>query len=133
MKITASQFEALFFTSTPLIDVRAPIEFNAGSIPGAVNLPLLTNEERHKVGLTYKQNGQEAAIELGHQLVNGSVKESRVRAWCEELEKHPQAIIYCFRGGLRSQLVQSWLREQGRASHSRRGLQGSSPIFNGSF
>jgi tRNA 2-selenouridine synthase len=91
------------------IDVRAPVEFGAGAVPGAVNLPLLTDEERHQIGIVYKQSGQAAAVELGHRLVGGVVKEARVQAW---LQAAP-AVIYCFRGGLRSQITQSWLLEQG--------------------
>ena len=36
-------------SNTPLIDVRAPVEFAQGSLPGAVNLPLMVDEERHQV------------------------------------------------------------------------------------
>ena len=45
----------------PFIDLRAPGEFAAGAVPGAVNLPLLTDEERHRIGLTYRHEGQAAA------------------------------------------------------------------------
>ncbi|EPC02910.1 tRNA 2-selenouridine synthase [Litchfieldella anticariensis FP35 = DSM 16096] len=96
-----------------LIDVRAPVEFAQGALPGAVNLPLMDDEERHLVGLTYKQAGQDAAIELGQRLVAGGIKAGRVAAWQRVLAKHPDAIIYCFRGGLRSQLAQQWLAEAG--------------------
>lgn len=111
--IAATQFEDLFLNSARWIDVRAPVEFEDGAIPGAVNMPLMTNEERHEVGLIYKRSGQAAAIELGHRLVNGVVRYTRIAAWTSELKRHPQAVIYCFRGGLRSQTVQSWLRESG--------------------
>lgn len=107
------QLEALFLNSPHWIDVRAPIEFEGGAIPGAVNLPLLTNEERHEIGLTYKHSGQANAIVLGHKLVGGAIREARTELWLSELKKYPQAMIYCFRGGLRSQTVQSWLHESG--------------------
>jgi tRNA 2-selenouridine synthase len=100
--------------ATPLLDVRSPIEFADGSAPGAVNLPLLSNDERHQVGLTYKTRGQEAAIELGHRLVSVDLRESRVQAWLDYLNAHPSAVIYCARGGLRSQTVQSWLADKNR-------------------
>ena len=35
----------------PLIDVRAPVEFAQGALPGAVNLPLMIDDERHQVGI----------------------------------------------------------------------------------
>lgn len=97
----------------PLIDVRAPVEFAQGALPGAVNLPLMVDDERHQVGIVYKQQGQAAAIALGERLVSGEVKQARVAAWQAYLAEHPDALIYCFRGGLRSQIAQQWLEESG--------------------
>lgn len=99
--------------ATPLIDVRAPVEFDQGSLPGAVNLPLMVDEERHQVGIAYKEQGQAAAIALGEQLVSGTVKQARIEAWRGYLERYPNAVIYCFRGGLRSQITQRWLAQAG--------------------
>lgn len=111
--IQPSQFEALFRQNTHWIDVRSPIEFQDGAVPGAINLPLLSDSERHEIGIIYKVKGQQAAIELGHQLVTGPVKDARLQAWAEESRQNPQSIIYCFRGGLRSQITQLWLKEIG--------------------
>ena len=97
----------------PLIDVRAPVEFALGHLPGAVNLPLLTDEERAAVGTTFKNKGQEVAVALGHHLVSGDVKENRVRKWLAYIEQNPSAVFYCFRGGLRSQITREWIRERG--------------------
>ncbi len=107
-------FEDLFLLKMPLIDVRSPNEFSLGSIPGAINLPLLTDDERHQIGLKYKLQGQDAAVALGHELVSGSVKQARLEAWLRQLDPRPSSVIYCFRGGLRSQIVQAWLKESGR-------------------
>ncbi|MBB3192104.1 tRNA 2-selenouridine(34) synthase MnmH [Halomonas cerina] len=96
-----------------LIDVRAPVEFAQGSLPGAVNLPLMDDAERHQVGIAYKQQGQAAAIALGERLVSGGLKAARVAAWRRLVEAHPDALIFCFRGGLRSRLAQQWLCETG--------------------
>ncbi len=96
-----------------LIDVRAPVEFAQGALPGAINLPLMDDEERHRVGIEYKQRGQQAAIELGQRLVSGGTRAARVDAWLRALEAHPDAIVYCFRGGLRSQIAQQWIGEAG--------------------
>lgn len=104
---------SLISEERPLIDVRAPVEFNQGALPGAVNLPLMNNEERHQVGLAYKKHGQAAAIELGERLVGGEVKQARIAAWQAHLAEYPDALIYCFRGGLRSQIAQQWLEEAG--------------------
>ncbi|WP_447554051.1 tRNA 2-selenouridine(34) synthase MnmH [Vreelandella sp. EE22] len=99
--------------ATPLMDVRAPVEFAQGSLPGAVNLPLMVDEERHQVGIAYKEHGQAAAIALGERLVGGELKEARIAAWRAYLDQHPEAALYCFRGGLRSQIAQQWLHEAG--------------------
>lgn len=96
-----------------LIDVRAPVEYAQGALPGAINLPLMDDEERHRVGIAYKQRGQQAAIELGNRLVAGGIRQARVAAWRALLERHPDALIYCFRGGLRSETAQRWLAEAG--------------------
>ncbi len=112
--IEPTEFQTLLLKQTAFIDVRAPNEFDLGSIPGATNLPLLTNQERHQIGLVYKTKGQSAAIELGHQLVSGPVKAERLKSWLEFLDRHENASVFCFRGGLRSQTVQTWLSLEGR-------------------
>jgi len=104
---------SLFLQNRPMIDTRAPVEFAQGAFPNAVNLPLMSDEERARVGTCYKEQGQEAAIDLGHRLVSGKVKEQRVQAWLEFARAHPEGYLYCFRGGLRSQICQRWLSEAG--------------------
>lgn len=104
---------SLFSKKTPLIDVRAPVEFKEGAIPFSINLPVMNDEERKAVGTCYKENGQEAAIVLGHSLVSGDVKAHRVRLWTDAIHHHPQTEVFCFRGGLRSQISCQWIREQG--------------------
>lgn len=104
---------ALLHERRVLIDVRAPVEFAQGALPGAVNLPLMDDEERRAVGIEYKQRGQQAAIALGKRLVSGNIKSARIAAWQRLIERQPEAVIYCFRGGLRSQIVQQWLAEAG--------------------
>lgn len=106
-------YRAIFLHPTPLMDTRAPAEFTRGAFPTAISMPLMNDDERAQVGLCYKQQGQAAAIELGHQLVNGELKAQRVAQWAAFARQHPQGYLYCFRGGLRSQIVQQWLREEG--------------------
>ncbi len=103
---------ALFINDTPLLDVRAPTEFADGAFPCAHNLPLIDDEERHRIGLTYQQQGQDRAIELGEQLVSGDIKAQRVAAWRDFLQRQPDAVLYCFRGGMRSRISQQWLRDE---------------------
>ncbi len=109
---TTSDFRQIVLDDVSLIDVRAPIEFKEGAFPTAVNLPLMNNEERHLVGICYKEKGHAAAVKLGHERVSGKVKEERVAAWAEQLERRPDTMLYCFRGGLRSQISQQWIAEE---------------------
>lgn len=113
MSMLTEDYRQIFLRGIPMMDLRAPVEFAQGAFPGAVNLPLMSDEERAKVGTCYKQQGQEAAIKLGHQLVSGSIRAQRMAAWAEFVRQHPDGVLYCFRGGLRSQTVQRWLHEAG--------------------
>ena len=97
----------------PLIDVRSPAEFRRGAVPAAVNLPLLTDAERVAVGKTYKTDGHDAAVALGHELVDKDNKASKVAVWRAFAVEHPNALITCWRGGLRSQIAQTWLADTG--------------------
>lgn len=108
-----NDFKNLFLNKHPLLDLRAPIEFTKGAFPNTTNIPLLTNDERSLVGTCYKQQGQDKAIELGHEIVQGEVKSQRLQAWKNYFLENPNAILYCFRGGMRSHLVQKWLKDEG--------------------
>jgi tRNA 2-selenouridine synthase len=113
MSLDCTDYREIFLNDRPMMDTRAPIEFTKGAFPGVLNLPLMTDQERQRVGTCYKQQGQQAAIVLGHQLVSGDIKQQRVQAWADFARAHPDGLLYCFRGGLRSQIVQQWLREAG--------------------
>ncbi|HEY5680122.1 MAG TPA: tRNA 2-selenouridine(34) synthase MnmH [Pseudomonadales bacterium] len=105
--------ETLLAEGARFIDVRAPSEFTRGAVPGAINLPILDDDERHEVGSTYNNEGHNAAVALGYRLVSGAVRQARVAAWAEALDAYPEAWIYCWRGGQRSQIAQEWLHEAG--------------------
>jgi tRNA 2-selenouridine synthase len=109
----SQDYRDIILSGVPLLDVRAPVEFAQGSLPGARNLPLMNDDERARVGTCYKAEGQKAAIALGHSLVCGEVREARMAAWRDWCQRHPNGYLYCSRGGLRSHLVQQWLRESG--------------------
>jgi len=108
-------FKSIVLNQTPLIDVRAPVEFSQGAFSSAVNLPLMNDEERQKVGLCYKENGNQAAVKLGHKLVNETTRSPRIQSWIEFMDAYPDALLYCFRGGMRSKISQQWLQDQGRS------------------
>lgn len=98
---------------TPLIvDVRAPLEYARGALPNSVNLPILTDDEREAVGTCYKHSGQAAAVALGHKLVSDAVRDAREQAWERAVRSAPEAVLCCWRGGMRSNLAQQWLAER---------------------
>ncbi|WP_312515755.1 tRNA 2-selenouridine(34) synthase MnmH [Stutzerimonas nitrititolerans] len=119
MRGDTENYRALFLNDVPMMDARAPVEFAKGAFPGVVNLPLMTDLERQKVGTCFKQHGQTAAIELGNQLVSGRTKDERIQAWADFARNNPQGYIYCFRGGLRSQIVQHWLKTEAGIDYPR--------------
>ncbi|QIZ78953.1 tRNA 2-selenouridine(34) synthase MnmH [Ferrimonas lipolytica] len=111
--IAPSDYLTLLLNKTPIIDLRAPVEYRKGTLPGGISLPLMNDSERGKVGHCYKHKGQQAAVELGHQLVSGDIKAERINAWMAQIEKQPETVLCCFRGGMRSQISQAWLKEAG--------------------
>ncbi len=89
-----------FSLDIPLVDVRTPLEFRQGHVPGAFNMPIFSNEERVMVGTTYKQESREAAILLGFDLTgpkwSGFIREALVIA------PQKRIALHCWRGGMRS-------------------------------
>ena len=95
------------------IDLRSEDEFKKGSIPSSINIPILTNEQFKQVGIEYKKNGSDSAVLLGHSLVKGESKKKLVRLWAEHLKENPGSLVYCFRGGMRSEIAVKWLQDYG--------------------
>ena len=89
--------------------VRAPVEYSRGTFPGVFNAPLMTDNERHVAGCTVKKSGQLSAIESGRQLVSGKIKNQRTNDWLDFINQNPSGALYCFRGGLRSEIAQQWI------------------------
>ena len=109
MEQTESSVDTFLHLGIPIVDVRAPVEFTKGHIPGAVNIPLLTNEDRHQVGLCYRRNGHHAAVHLGLQLVGPRMAD--LAQMGVETAVNGEIAVYCQRGGKRSQSL-SWLWSQ---------------------
>lgn len=105
-------YRSLFLNNTALLDVRAPVEFSLGAFPLSENFPLINDKERESIGIQYKNLGQDEAIKLGHQLVQGEIKSTRIEHWENFFNAHPEGILYCFRGGMRSKITQQWLFEK---------------------
>ncbi|OUS18389.1 tRNA 2-selenouridine(34) synthase MnmH [Gammaproteobacteria bacterium 50_400_T64] len=108
-------YRELFLNDVPMMDMRAPVEFNKGAFPCSENIPLLDDKQREAVGTCYKQKGQDAAIALGWQLATPEIREQRIVAWQDFIQRHPEGYLYCFRGGLRSRLSQQLVGEAGTA------------------
>jgi len=112
-RLDTSDYLSLFMNNTPMMDVRAPVEYAKGSFPNAVNCPLLDDAQRHAIGICYKKNGEKAAIQLGLDLATPEIRTQRYAQWTSFCEQNPTGYLYCFRGGLRSRTTQQWLKEQG--------------------
>lgn len=107
-----TDLQSLFLNNTPMLDVRAPVEYQQGSFPHTENIAILENNEREAIGIRYKEQGQDAAIALGESLIEGDIKQQRVTQWLNFIEKYPKGVLYCFRGGMRSQITQMWIKER---------------------
>ncbi|GFE62394.1 tRNA 2-selenouridine(34) synthase MnmH [Geobacter sp. AOG2] len=83
-----------------IIDVRTPLEFAEDHLPGAVNIPILTDEERVEVGTLYKQTGPQKARIRGLELTCGRFA-AMVHDVIDQAAGRP-VLVYCWRGGLRS-------------------------------
>lgn len=84
-----------------LIDVRSPKEFKEATIPGAVNIPLLDDEDRKNVGTVYINESVEKAKKLGIEAVSRRLPE--IYDEISKLDKSfDKLIFFCARGGMRS-------------------------------
>ncbi len=92
----------------PVIDVRSPAEWEHGHIPGSVNIPLFSNEERAQVGTRFKQAGKEFAVELGLKIVGPKMFDFVRQA--KKVAKNKEVLVHCWRGGMRSGSM-AWLFE----------------------
>ncbi len=95
-----------------IIDVRSPAEFAEDHMPGAVNCPVLSNEERARVGTLYKQASPFAAKKLGAALVARRIAE-HIEARFLDRSRDWKPLIYCWRGGKRSGAMTHVLRQIG--------------------
>jgi tRNA 2-selenouridine synthase len=85
-----------------LVDIRSPQEFEEFHIPGAVNVPLFENDEKKLIGYIYREEGVDKAKEVGERLAREKLGEF-YRVFKELKERHSHVVVYCWRGGMRSQ------------------------------
>lgn len=104
--------EILDMDEALLIDVRSEEEYAEATIPGAINIPLLNNDERAAVGTVYRREGPDTARRLGLKLVSPKLPEKVAVA--DGLAGNRKKIaVFCWRGGLRSQFMASLLAAMG--------------------
>jgi tRNA 2-selenouridine synthase len=107
-EITIDNF---FNLKLPLIDVRSPAEYDKGHIPGSVNIPLFSDEERAHVGTVYVQNSQEKATELAYRYIVPKLTDFIIQA--RRIAPSGQVTVHCWRGGLRSHSFARHLHDSG--------------------
>lgn len=103
-----------------IIDVRTPAEFAEDHIPGAINCPALSDEERITVGTLYKQVSPFEARKVGAALIAKNIAHHLETCF----HAHPKSwrpLIYCWRGGQRSGAMSIILAQVGWAAHKLEG------------
>ncbi len=100
----------------PFVDVRSPLEYQEGHIPGAVNIPLLNNDERIAVGTDYKQKGKAEAIKTGFRLVGPRLEQITDEAL--KVADGKELLVHCWRGGMRSNNFCQFIGMAGIKSHA---------------
>jgi tRNA 2-selenouridine synthase len=95
-----------------IIDTRSPAEFAEDHLPGAINCPVLDNEQRIQVGTLYKQTSAFDAKKLGAAIVARNIA-SHIETLFADKPKNWKPLIYCWRGGTRSGAMTHILRTIG--------------------
>ncbi|MGC9417744.1 MAG: tRNA 2-selenouridine(34) synthase MnmH [Rhodovulum sp.] len=95
-----------------IIDVRSPAEYAEDHVPGAISLPVLSNEERARVGTIYTQDSPFKARKLGAALVARNAAH-HIETVLADRPKSYRPLIYCWRGGQRSGSFSLILRQIG--------------------
>lgn len=124
---TIGAFNLYDHPGTPIIDVRSPAEYLNGHIPNAVNVPIFDDEERALVGTRYNQAGKDAGFLLGLE-ITGPKLAGYVKKLNGMFPVHSPLIVYCWRGGLRSNAM-AWLFD--KAGHDVSLLHGGYKAFRG--
>lgn len=95
-----------------IIDVRSPGEFAEDHVPGAINLPVLDDEERARVGTIYKQESAFLARKVGGALV-ARRSGANIEAHLMDRPGSYRPLVYCWRGGMRSGAFVTILKQIG--------------------
>lgn len=101
--------ETLVWENPVYVDVRAPVEFTKDHIPQAINYPLFDDAERAYIGTLYHTQGKEKALLEGVSIASLKLKD--MLSFFSTLKEH--VIIYCYRGGMRSESIVSFCNALG--------------------
>jgi tRNA 2-selenouridine synthase len=118
MTVSINEFLSLR-KELPVLDVRSEGEFLAGHIRGAINIPLLNNDERVAVGTDYKQKGQSQAIKTGFRLVGPRLID--IITETEKISAGKELLVHCWRGGMRSNNFCRFAEMAGMKAHALQG------------
>ena len=99
--LSIDQVLAQLDTFDAIIDARSPVEFALDHLPGAINAPVLDDEQRIRVGTMYKQVGSFEAKKLGAALVAKNIARHIEELWIDK-PREWRPLVYCWRGGNRS-------------------------------
>ncbi|PLX93390.1 MAG: tRNA 2-selenouridine(34) synthase MnmH [Desulfuromonas sp.] len=109
LTISLEKALALRHKGALFIDARSPAEFAEATLPGAINIPLLDDVQRTEVGTLYAQVGKNDAKRRAVELVAPLLPEKIAQA-AEALKSHqPPVVVFCWRGGMRSRALTSFL------------------------
>jgi len=84
-----------------IIDARSESEFALDHLPGAINCPVLNDEERIRIGTMYKQVNAFEAKKVGAALVAKNIARHIETLWLDK-PREWRPLVYCWRGGNRS-------------------------------
>lgn len=99
-----------------IIDVRTPAEYAQDHIPGAINCPVLTDQERIRVGIAYHRHSTFEGKRIGASLIAKNIARYLETDFAEK-PKNWRPLIYCWRGGKRSGAMTYILRQIGWNAH----------------
>ncbi|NIQ96826.1 MAG: tRNA 2-selenouridine(34) synthase MnmH [Desulfuromonadales bacterium] len=95
------------------VDARSPSEYAEAHVPRSVNVPILDDEERSRVGTLYKQEGSQAARRLGVEIVSPKIPALIEQVAAVRPERRLPVVVYCWRGGMRSRALTDFLNLAG--------------------
>ena len=96
-----------------LIDVRSPAEYAEATIPGALNVPILDDDERAEIGTLYRQVGKQDARRCGVSLVAPKLPALIAQVAAARAPNSPPVVVFCWRGGMRSRAMTQFLELAG--------------------